>query len=174
MNGRSFVIFFFCLALAGPLLLFIGKSGGGRSGHPPVFNAHPDFQSALTAAEAADRILVVDMTASWCPPCREMDQTVWVDAELVTYLTNNTIAIQIDIDEQPDLAAEFNIESVPTIIAIDVKRSLELDRKSAFITAPELIVWLQALDQARNFLPPTSVAPPSPTTDRLADQPADQ
>lgn len=177
MNGKSFVIFFSLLAIGFSLILIGNDSGWFRGDRPAIFDTHRDFQSAVDAAEAADRILVVDMTASWCPPCKEMDRTVWVNPDLEAYLAENAVVVQIDVDDYPDLAQEFRIEAIPTIIVVDVKRSIELDRRTSLIEAPALIAWLKTVDQARQFLPSAASNPPlspNPPAEQSSDQSDDQ
>ena len=55
---------------------------------------------------------VIRFTATWCSPCKMLAKTL----ESVT--TDIPIEV-IDIDEQPDLATEFGIRSVPTLVMME-------------------------------------------------------
>ncbi len=55
---------------------------------------------------------VIRFTASWCGPCKAL-KTVLDQVE-----TDVPIEV-IDIDEQPDLATEFGIRSVPTLVMME-------------------------------------------------------
>jgi thioredoxin 1 len=55
---------------------------------------------------------VVRFTASWCGPCKMLAKT------LEEVETNVSIEV-IDIDAQPDIAAEFGIRSVPTLVMME-------------------------------------------------------
>ncbi len=177
MNGSKFVLLFSSLAILAALFLIGSNNGWFNKNPPPVFAAHTDFEAAIAAAHESDRMLVIDMTASWCPPCGEMDRSVWVDPDLAAYLTEFTIPIQIDVDENQELADLFNIKTIPTIIAVDVaeiEQSLELDRKAALIEAPELMLWLQTLDASRHLLRlPHSNNLPQPATPATPTQDSD-
>ena len=55
---------------------------------------------------------VIRFTASWCGPCKAL-KTVLDQVE-----TNIPIEV-VDIDEQPDIATEFGIRSVPTLVMME-------------------------------------------------------
>ena len=60
----------------------------------------------------AQGIVVVDFGANWCGPCKSL---VTVLEEVVTEDPNKKI-VKVDIDEQEELAAQFKIMSVPTLL----------------------------------------------------------
>ena len=55
---------------------------------------------------------VVRFTASWCGPCRMLAKT------LEEVNTNLPIEV-VDIDIHPEIAAEFGIRSVPTLVIVE-------------------------------------------------------
>ena len=55
---------------------------------------------------------VVRFTASWCGPCKMLAKT------LEDIQTNVPIEV-IDIDAQPEIAAEFGIRGVPTLVMME-------------------------------------------------------
>ena len=60
----------------------------------------------------AKGIVVVDFGANWCGPCKSL---IPVLEEVVTEDPNKKI-VKVDIDEQEELAAQFKIMSVPTLL----------------------------------------------------------
>lgn len=59
--------------------------------------------------------VVIDVFATWCGPCKQMSPVV--DA-LATELTGQFKIVKLNIDEERDLAAQFNISSIPTFVFI--------------------------------------------------------
>jgi thioredoxin 1 len=70
----------------------------------PVFQSE-SFAEARTRAQSAGLWLIVDATAEWCAPCKQMDASTWRDAEVVRWIEANAIAVQIDVDAETDRTA---------------------------------------------------------------------
>jgi thioredoxin 1 len=60
----------------------------------------------------ADRPVLVDFTAAWCPPCRLMKPVL---AELAAERDDLGV-VQIDVDEHQRTAAAFGVLSMPTFV----------------------------------------------------------
>lgn len=62
----------------------------------------------------SDRTVLLDFFAGWCGPCRIMAPAVDKVAE-----SNPDIFVgKVDVDDQRELAAKYNIVSIPTLVVI--------------------------------------------------------
>ena len=98
------------------------------------------FAEAIAKAVEQDRILLVDVTAKWCPPCAKMERTTWVDPEVITWIKLNAIAIQVDVDAQQEIANELGVQALPTIIVF--KGGKEAMRVVGYQDSEQLLDWL--------------------------------
>jgi thioredoxin 1 len=55
---------------------------------------------------------VIRFTASWCQPCKAM-------ASILEEIDTNIPIEVVDIDKQQDVAIEYGIRGVPTLVKID-------------------------------------------------------
>ena len=58
--------------------------------------------------------VLLDFWASWCGPCRMVSPVIDQIAEERTDITVG----KINVDEQPELAASFQVMSIPTIVVM--------------------------------------------------------
>ena len=77
-----------------------------------------DYDAALKQAQATNKLVVVDFFATWCGPCKMMERDTFADKKVRQQLTN-FVTLKIDMDRQPQLAAKYGIEGMPTTLVID-------------------------------------------------------
>lgn len=59
----------------------------------------------------AEQTVLVDFFATWCGPCKMVAPIVKQIAE-----EGKAKVCKIDVDEQPELANQFGIDSIPTLL----------------------------------------------------------
>ena len=78
---------------------------------------------------------VIRFTASWCQPCKTLANNL----ETVNNVKSIPIEV-IDIDVNPELAMEYGIRSVPTLIMKE--ENVEVKRFSGVRSLKELEGWI--------------------------------
>lgn len=63
----------------------------------------------------AGKPVVVDFWATWCGPCRKVAPVI---EELAEEYKDRVIVGKVDVEEQDDLAFQFGIRNIPTVLFI--------------------------------------------------------
>ena len=89
-----------------------------------------NFQSEVLKS---DKKVLLDFWATWCGPCMMLSPTV----DEVANEVSNVKFGKINVDEQDELAQQFGISSIPTLVVVKdgkvVKQSVGLIPKSAIL-----------------------------------------
>ena len=72
-----------------------------------------DFQSMVLDA---DKPVLVDFFATWCGPCKRLAPVL---EDVAKEKAGEAYVYKVDIDASPDLAANYRVSSVPTLILFD-------------------------------------------------------
>ena len=68
-----------------------------------------NFESLKNGAQP----MVVDLWAPWCGPCRMLGPVI---SELADEYDGRIVVGKCNVDEEEDLAVEFGVRSIPTIL----------------------------------------------------------
>ena len=61
----------------------------------------------------ADKPVLVDFWAEWCPPCKAMDPIL---DQLSVELADKVKIVKLDVDSNPSTTVRYNVRAMPTLI----------------------------------------------------------
>ncbi len=76
---------------------------------------HMNENEFKTEILESDKLCVIDFFATWCGPCKEYAPVVEEVSEMEQY-KENVIFAKVDIDENADIAIQYDVQAVPTTI----------------------------------------------------------
>ena len=73
---------------------------------------------------------LIYFTAPWCGPCRQL-------GPIMQELNSQIVVQKVDVDNNPDLAQQYGIRNVPTVIltseGVEVTRKVGLNPKQIYL-----------------------------------------
>lgn len=168
---RSITHRFVRLALAACLGMPLACArNDGATASPAEASAHAELRwsdwskDAFARAQADRRIILVNVVATWCHWCHVMEETTYVDPEVVALLREHFVVIRVDSDARPDIAERYREWGWPAtgFLSPDARPVLELrgyqDPEAFAALLRELVADRDAGSLQHREPPPPAVA----------------
>ncbi|MCF8462754.1 MAG: thioredoxin [Rickettsiaceae bacterium] len=84
--------------------------------------------------------VLLDFWAEWCGPCRMLSPIV---DEISKELADKLFVAKVNIDENPNIASQYGILSIPTLLVF--KDGKILDSKVGALSKAKIKDWLETL-----------------------------
>ncbi|HEX4214425.1 MAG TPA: thioredoxin [Candidatus Dormibacteraeota bacterium] len=99
---------------------------------------HVDTSSFDAEVLRAAGPVVVDFSATWCPPCRMMEPVL---TGLAAEMADRVTVRELDVDENPDIRTRYGVLSMPTLMLfVDGE---PVDRTVGFSGAGSVRRWIE-------------------------------
>jgi len=90
----------------------------------PGVTWHPYSDRLVRTAVKEQKPVIIDFSAIWCAPCRELDEITFRNPEIVRRSNDNFIFIKVDLTRKGDsvherLLRRLGVRGVPTVVFMD-------------------------------------------------------
>lgn len=89
--------------------------------------------------EQSKQTVLVDFWAPWCGPCRQLAPTL---DEIAKEMEGKAIIAKVNVDDHPDLAAQFHVRGIPMMILF--KDGKLFDSKVGALPKASLVQWIES------------------------------
>jgi thiol:disulfide interchange protein DsbD len=106
-----------CLVLATVLVTSWAMKGPGVSWKPYS-------EDTLREAQNQNKPVIIDFYATWCTPCRELEEVTFHDPEVVKQAEKDFIMLKVDVTQggnpfHEQLLQQYGVKGVPTVVFLD-------------------------------------------------------
>ena len=70
----------------------------------------------LVVEPSRSKLVILDFWAEWCGPCKALTPTL--EKVAADYADKGVVLAKLNVDEEPFIAAQFQVRSIPTVYAI--------------------------------------------------------
>ena len=85
------------------------------------------WEEALVKAKAENKLIFLDIYATWCGPCKKLKTKTFTNAKVGTYFNAHFINVSLDgeIGEGFTLAEKFKLTAYPTLFFINADGNIQ-------------------------------------------------
>jgi thiol:disulfide interchange protein len=102
-----------------------------------------DFDGALAEARSTHKRVLVDFSASWCPPCIAMKHEVWPDPDVARTIDASYVPLMVDADQDNGLSARYQVEGIPAVLVLDGDGRI-VKRNDGFLPRAGMLAFLRS------------------------------
>ena len=112
-----------------------------------------DLKTAKERAAREGKLIFIDFWASYCTPCKMMQEYTFTDPSVSEYVNENYIPVKIDVQsfDGIDLKNQFKVALLPTIIVLNSK-GVQVGRHEKSMSASTFMETLKTYDRPVNRL----------------------
>lgn len=120
-----------------------------------------DLAAALKDSALSGEPVLIKFEAVWCGPCHLLSQEF--ERPEFAEISAAAALVKVDVDRQPEVAREFDVASLPTVILVDATGQ-EMGRKEGMDDLKKFLDWFrQTVSAADLGLPDVLAATDAPT-----------
>lgn len=106
---------------------------------PSSIEWRTDLDAALEEARRTQKLVFVDFSADWCPPCIAMKHDVWPDPA-VEQAMQSYVPVLLDVDRDATVSQRYGVRGIPTILVLE--HTGRVVRRASFLSAAAMVRFL--------------------------------
>jgi thioredoxin:protein disulfide reductase len=115
----------------------------------------PYAEETLKEAQNLKRPVIIDFYATWCTPCRELEEVTFHQPDVVRLAEKNFTMVKVDVTKggnpyYEELLRKYSVKGVPTIVFLDAEGKERTDlRLVDFLPADKFLIRMRDIDTTK-------------------------
>ncbi len=148
---RSFKWLKTAAALAGVIIAtFLAGSWAFKG---PGVAWQPYSDQILVQAKESGKPVMIDFYATWCSPCRELDEITFHNSDVVKKAAQEFLMVKVDLTQKGNpvhqrLLGQYGVKGVPTVVFLDDQgKECQSLRLVDYLPPPQMLSRMAAVSQ---------------------------
>jgi thiol:disulfide interchange protein len=85
-------------------------------------DSQDSYTAAVAKAKKEKKLVMVDVYATWCVPCKQLEKETFGNKDVGARLSNQVITVKLDLEKilnDADLAKQFAKDTIPYVVFLD-------------------------------------------------------
>jgi thiol:disulfide interchange protein len=99
------------------------------------------YSAALARAKKEKKLVMVDVYATWCLPCKQLEKETFGNKDVEARLSNQVISVKLDLEKilnDTELAKQFAKDTIPYVVFLD-SNGKKLSEFVGFLSTDEFL-----------------------------------
>jgi thiol:disulfide interchange protein DsbD len=149
-NFRAFPLLKGGAGIAGLVLAAFLVASVAMRGPGVTWNSYAE--QTLQEAQNLKKPVIIDFYATWCTPCRELEEVTFHQPDVVSLVEKNFTMVKVDVTKggnpyHEELLKKYDVKGVPTIVFLDAEGKERTDlRLVDFLPPDKFLAHMRTID----------------------------
>jgi thiol-disulfide isomerase/thioredoxin/YHS domain-containing protein len=119
-----------------------------------------DLEAAKGEAAHTGRLVLLHFGATWCKPCKNLDETVFIQPQVAQAIEQQFVPVKFDVDHSRPIARQYEIGPIPADVVIAPTGEV-MGRGTGYLPAAKYLDRLSGIAASagrKPFLPPSGAS----------------